>query len=97
MTSVWPALWPPWKRTTMSACSDSQSTILPFPSSPHWAPTTTTLAIALKIPLQLSWVEHDLRTNPGFVAKEEGRPHPSGSCAQPKYGQGRSHARHHIG
>ena len=41
MTSVWPALWPPWKRTTMSACSDNQSTILPFPSSPHWAPTTT--------------------------------------------------------
>ena len=46
MTSVWPALWPPWKRTTMSACSDSQSTILPLPSSPHWAPTTTTLAIS---------------------------------------------------
>src|ERR1017187_5404275 len=45
MTRVWPALWPPWKRTTMSACSDNQSTILPFPSSPHWAPTTTTLAI----------------------------------------------------
>src|SRR5215470_5870286 len=45
MTSVWPALCPPWKRTTMSACSDSQSTILPFPSSPHWEPTTTTLAM----------------------------------------------------
>src|SRR5215831_4966003 len=45
MTSVWPALCPPWKRTTMSACSDSQSTILPFPSSPHWDPTTTTLAM----------------------------------------------------
>src|ERR1700694_4566888 len=45
MTRVWPALCPPWKRTTMSACSDNQSTILPFPSSPHWAPTTTTLAI----------------------------------------------------
>src|SRR5262245_14070161 len=29
----------------MSACSDSQSTILPFPSSPHWEPTTTTLAM----------------------------------------------------
>src|SRR6476619_6405081 len=29
----------------MSACSDNQSTILPFPSSPHRAPTTTTLAI----------------------------------------------------
>src|SRR5436190_22566769 len=45
MTSVWPALWPPWKRTTMSACSDSQSTILPLPSSPHCEPTTTTFAI----------------------------------------------------
>src|SRR3954464_1635999 len=45
MTSVWPALWPPWKRTTTSACSDSQSTILLLPSSPHWAPTTTTFAI----------------------------------------------------
>src|SRR5205085_1414657 len=46
MTSVWPALCPPWKRTTMSACSDSQSTILPLPSSPHWEPTTTTFAMA---------------------------------------------------
>src|SRR6476620_8225871 len=46
MTSVWPALWPPWKRTTTSARSESQSTILPLPSSPHWAPTTTTFAIA---------------------------------------------------
>ena len=45
MTSVWPALWPPWKRTTTSARSESQSTILPLPSSPHWAPTTATLAI----------------------------------------------------
>src|SRR5262245_23358745 len=45
MTRVWPALWPPWKRTTTSARSDSQSTILPLPSSPHCAPTTTTLAI----------------------------------------------------
>src|ERR1700736_68770 len=42
MTRVWPALWPPWKRTTMSARSDSQSTILPLPSSPHCDPTTPT-------------------------------------------------------
>src|SRR4051812_8766610 len=42
-TSVCPALWPPWKRTTTSARSDSQSTILPLPSSPHCAPTTATL------------------------------------------------------
>src|SRR5947209_10467880 len=46
MTSVWPALCPPWKRTTMSACSDSQSTTFPLPSSPHWEPTTTTLAMS---------------------------------------------------
>src|ERR1700730_17054409 len=45
MTRVWPALCPPWKRTTMSACSDSQSTILPLPSSPHGEPTTTTFAM----------------------------------------------------
>src|SRR2546422_11500256 len=43
ITSVWPALWPPWKRTTPCARSVSQSTILPLPSSPHWVPTTTTL------------------------------------------------------
>src|SRR5690242_15411653 len=40
-TIVWPALLPPWKRTTMSAFSASRSTILPLPSSPHWAPTMT--------------------------------------------------------
>src|SRR5690606_21915130 len=39
--SVWPALWPPWKRTTPWADSASQSTILPLPSSPHWVPITT--------------------------------------------------------
>ena len=38
---VWPALLPPWKRTTMSACSARRSTTFPFPSSPHWAPTIT--------------------------------------------------------
>src|SRR5258706_2117822 len=43
ITSVWPALCPPWKRTTPCAWSVSQSTILPLPSSPHWVPTTTTL------------------------------------------------------
>src|SRR5262249_45539139 len=47
MTSVWPALCPPWKRTTMSARSESQSTILPLPSSPHWAPMTTTFAMTV--------------------------------------------------
>src|ERR1700722_16186091 len=66
MTSVWPALWPPWKRTTMSACSDNQSTILPFPSSPHWAPTTTTLAISRVFPLKLSVFEHDRVEKPAL-------------------------------
>src|SRR5215207_1579179 len=42
ITSVCPALWPPWKRTTPCALSVSQSTSLPLPSSPHWVPTTTT-------------------------------------------------------
>src|SRR5690606_37397849 len=42
MTSVWPALCPPWKRTTADARSVSRSTILPLPSSPHWVPITTT-------------------------------------------------------
>src|SRR5690606_5856865 len=42
MTRVWPALWPPWKRTTAPISSVSRSTILPLPSSPHCAPSTTT-------------------------------------------------------
>src|SRR5437762_10850308 len=42
----------------MSACSDNQSTILPFPSSPHWAPTTTTLAISRYF-LKPSQLRHD--------------------------------------
>src|SRR5271169_239730 len=42
MTSVCPALCPPWNRTTPWACSVSQSTTLPLPSSPHWVPMTTT-------------------------------------------------------
>src|ERR1700709_2248024 len=74
MTRVWRALWPPWKRTTMSACSDNQSTILPFPSSPHWAPTTTTLAISQVFPLQLGSLKHDLR--PNGTACPEGKPPP---------------------
>src|SRR5438445_7762471 len=43
ITSVGPALSPPWKRTTACAWSVSQSTTLPLPSSPHCVPTTTTL------------------------------------------------------
>src|SRR6185437_1687097 len=47
---VWPALLPPWKRTTMSARWHSQSMILPLPSSPHWAPITVTLAMDIPYP-----------------------------------------------
>src|SRR6188768_187359 len=42
MTSVCPALCPPWKRATAPTRSVSRSTILPLPSSPHWAPRITT-------------------------------------------------------
>src|SRR6186713_1664834 len=87
MTSVWPALWPPWKRTTISACSDNQSTILPFPSSPHWAPTTTTLAISKAFPANLVVSTWPFR--------KTGLPF-SGSCASlpsQNHGRGRSHAR----
>src|SRR5688500_9975028 len=45
MTRVWPALCPPWKRTTPWAWSVSQSTILPLPSSPHCVPITTTFLL----------------------------------------------------
>ena len=40
-TIVWPALLPPWKRTTKSADEAKKSVTLPLPSSPHWAPRTT--------------------------------------------------------
>src|SRR5205809_2579798 len=47
-TSVWPALFPPWKRTTTSASAASRSTIFPFPSSPHCVPTMTVAGIGLQ-------------------------------------------------
>src|SRR6201996_8358379 len=97
MTRVWPALCPPWKRTTMSACSDNQSTILPFPSSPHWAPTTTTLAISRIFPLQRVQYEHDGFGKPAPAQERAHKSKPRvkprgvkpracsfGSCAQPK-------------
>src|ERR1700748_788371 len=97
VTRVWPALWPPWKRTTMSACSDNQSTILPFPSSPHWAPTTTTLAISRMFPLQLSLHEHDRFGKPVLSlgsSREHAFPDHAPSL---NHGRGRSHARHPTG
>src|ERR1700704_22180 len=42
ITSVWPALCPPWKRATAAARSVSRSMTLPLPSSPHWVPMMTT-------------------------------------------------------
>src|SRR4029077_15857360 len=37
--TVWPALFPPWERMTMSALAARQSITLPLPSSPHLPPT----------------------------------------------------------
>src|SRR5580700_9042593 len=42
ITSVWPALCPPWKRATAATRSVSRSTTLPLPSSPHCVPMMTT-------------------------------------------------------
>src|SRR5437867_8340822 len=50
-TTVWPALLPPWKRTTTSTCGVITSTTLPLPSSPHCVPTTTMLGTV--VPSQL--------------------------------------------
>src|SRR5688500_13017588 len=44
-TTVWPALLPPWKRTTTFTWGVITSTTLPLPSSPHCAPITTMLGI----------------------------------------------------
>src|SRR5208282_5730630 len=68
ITSVWPALWPPWKRTTPWACSVSQSTTLPLPSSPHWVPITTTfLPMVLRPPVCCG-----SRSEPSRRAADEG-------------------------
>ena len=39
--TVWPALLPPAQRAVTSMPTASKSTSLPFPSSPHCAPSTT--------------------------------------------------------
>src|SRR5882757_8608602 len=54
ITSVCPALCPPWKRTTPWAWSVSQSTTLPFPSSPHWVPMTTTFLATVSALAQIA-------------------------------------------
>src|SRR3989442_10908298 len=50
-TSVWPALLPPWKRTTTSAPAARRSTTFPFPSSPHCVPMMTVAGIRLETQL----------------------------------------------
>src|SRR3954464_2810580 len=52
-TRVWLALAPPWYRTTTSAHEVKRSTIFPFPSSPHWATTLTTLDMILQVPREV--------------------------------------------
>src|SRR6266851_4487878 len=55
ITSVCPALCPPWKRTTPCAWSVSQSTTLPLPSSPHWVPMTTTFLATVSALAQFAY------------------------------------------
>src|SRR3984885_12672589 len=45
ITTVWPALLPPWYLTTYCTLSPSRSVALPLPSSPHWAPISTMAGI----------------------------------------------------
>src|SRR5882762_11661794 len=54
ITSVCPALCPPWNRTTPCAWSVSQSTTFPLPSSPHWVPMTTTFLATVSALVQFA-------------------------------------------
>src|SRR6267378_4946270 len=54
ITSVCPALCPPWNRTTPCAWSVSQSTTFPLPSSPHWVPMTTTFLATVSTLAQIA-------------------------------------------
>src|SRR3989454_12030764 len=47
-TSGWPALLPPWKRTTTSAPAARRSTTFPLPSSPHCVPMMTVAGMGLE-------------------------------------------------
>src|SRR2546430_9614514 len=78
-TTVWPALLPPWKRTTTFTCGVMTSTTFPLPSSPHCAPTTTMLGMALPFRLgemlfrTLQHGPHGQRTlaGPGEIERQE--------------------------
>src|ERR1700730_4126827 len=54
VTTVWPALLPPWLRIARSARSASRSMILPLPSSPH-CPPTTMMTIGFRLSVGRAW------------------------------------------
>ncbi len=83
-TIVWPALLPPWKRITRSACSAKRSVIFPLPSSPHWAPTITMPAIARS-------QSKDRRPRPPAVARRGRRALPERVLVLVARGSGREH------
>src|SRR6185312_10304345 len=99
MTRVWPALWPPWKRTTTSARCDSQSTILPLPSSPHWAPITATFAIsAPRQPIPRRRARHFFRDHDAALDQfDEMRQRRAPRRADEARVEPDIHARHHLG
>src|SRR5882724_7043897 len=79
MMTVWPALWPPAYRATMEKFSERTSTILPLPSSPHWAPTMTAVLPFFKV----SSVAQD-GGHPGRVAGSHTL-HAHGDCVALNY------------
>src|SRR3984957_24829 len=64
MTSVCPALWPPWKRTTAFTWSVNKSTTLPLPSSPHCRPITTRFLPITRHPQQCQSGHHTDQSAP---------------------------------
>src|SRR6266851_4324537 len=72
MTTVCPALLPPWYLTTKSTRSPSRSVALPLPSSPHWAPTST--MAGMLIPFGWRKLQPGSRgstTGPGLAVHDE--------------------------
>src|SRR6266446_2348661 len=65
-TSVCPALAPPWYRTTTSAQEVKRSTTFHFPSSPHCAPTITTLDMGIFLSRRRAATVRQ-RRRPGFA------------------------------
>src|SRR5690606_35868209 len=60
--TVWPALLPPFARTTIRAVEARASVSLPLPSSPHWPPIMIVAVIALAYPCSLRPATHGKRT-----------------------------------